>query len=146
VIYLLSLIYWWVELSGKIASLSDPCLDVFPEKKVIAQSIHLGLVPLWNPYITCGSPLLANWQSGCFYPLVILGAVFDSFDYFPWFTISHQIFYFFGFYLWLRKKGIDNFWCVLGSISYASSGRVKFKGVKGSGRNMVFVQDTISLL
>jgi hypothetical protein len=25
-------------------------------------------------------------------------------------------------------------------------GRVKFKGVKGSGRNMVFVQDTISLL
>lgn len=26
------------------------------------------------------------------------------------------------------------------------TGRVKFKGVKGSGRNMVFVHDTISLL
>jgi len=30
--------------------------------------LRQGIIPLWNPYCFCGSPFLANWYSGLFYP------------------------------------------------------------------------------
>lgn len=27
-----------------------------------------GMIPLWNPYLFCGSPFVANWHSAMFYP------------------------------------------------------------------------------
>ncbi len=27
-----------------------------------------GIIPLWNPYLFCGSPFIANWHSAVFYP------------------------------------------------------------------------------
>lgn len=31
-------------------------------------ALRRGVIPLWNPYCFCGSPFLANWYSGLFYP------------------------------------------------------------------------------
>ena len=28
-----------------------------------------GVIPLWNPYLFCGAPFVANWHSAIFYPL-----------------------------------------------------------------------------
>ncbi|MDH4208347.1 MAG: hypothetical protein OEV76_05695, partial [Anaerolineae bacterium] len=48
-------------------------LDVFtyfyPYKAYVAQAIRSGSVPLWNPYLFMGAPLLANIQSAVLYPL-----------------------------------------------------------------------------
>ncbi len=37
-----------------------------------AEFLKSGVFPLWNPYIYCGYPLLANAQPGSFYPIDIL--------------------------------------------------------------------------
>jgi hypothetical protein len=48
-------------------------LDIFtyfyPYKAYAAEAIRSGSVPLWNPYLFMGAPLLANIQSAALYPL-----------------------------------------------------------------------------
>ncbi len=34
--------------------------------------LQQGNVPLWNPYLFCGYPFIANWQSAIFYPLNLI--------------------------------------------------------------------------
>ena len=31
-----------------------------------------GVIPLWNPYLFCGAPFVANWHSAIFYPLNLI--------------------------------------------------------------------------
>ncbi|MBN2754847.1 MAG: YfhO family protein [Candidatus Goldbacteria bacterium] len=40
-----------------------------PFRELAAVSVQAGEIPLWNPYIFCGNPLMANMQSAVFYPL-----------------------------------------------------------------------------
>jgi len=48
-------------------------LDLFtyfyPYRDYVAQALRAGHLPLWNPYLFCGVPLLANPQSAVLYPL-----------------------------------------------------------------------------
>jgi hypothetical protein len=55
--------------------ITDPVRQQYPWK-----SLAIGLekqfsLPLWNPYNFAGTPLLANFQSGAFYPLNLLFAI-----------------------------------------------------------------------
>src|SRR2546430_1455071 len=47
----------------------DGILQNVPLRFVIAQMIRSGYVPLWNPYILSGMPLLATAQGGVLFPL-----------------------------------------------------------------------------
>ena len=31
--------------------------------------LNKGIIPLWNPYVFCGTPFIAHWHSAVFYPL-----------------------------------------------------------------------------
>ncbi len=52
--------------------LYDQIFQFYPWWNLISTEVKAGRVPLWNPYSFCGSPLLANGQSGVFFPLNIL--------------------------------------------------------------------------
>ncbi|HOU12611.1 MAG TPA: hypothetical protein PKZ84_05805 [Anaerolineae bacterium] len=41
----------------------------FPYWTAVARAVQAGRLPLWNPYLFAGAPLLANSQAGVFYPL-----------------------------------------------------------------------------
>ncbi len=41
----------------------------FPYWVAAARALRAGRLPLWNPYLFAGTPLLANSQAGVFYPL-----------------------------------------------------------------------------
>jgi len=58
-------------VSDKIIGWLDMIYYFIPFKEIIAENIKNGIMPLWNPYIYCGQPLLANFQSAVFYPLNI---------------------------------------------------------------------------
>jgi hypothetical protein len=49
--------------------LSDQALEFYPWKKFIREELAQGHVPLWNPYVNSGHPLLANAQSAPLDPL-----------------------------------------------------------------------------
>lgn len=52
--------------------LSDAYSQLYPWKKVMADSYKEGEWPLWNPYSYSGYPLAANLQSAVFYPFNVL--------------------------------------------------------------------------
>jgi len=51
---------------------ADAVLQFYPWRDMVFSAWRQGQLPLWNPYEMAGTPLLANSQSGGFYPLHIL--------------------------------------------------------------------------
>ena len=53
-----------------------PLLDViqqyFPWRKFYAESLKQGELPLWNPFMFCGTSFVGNGMSAIFYPLNLL--------------------------------------------------------------------------
>jgi hypothetical protein len=47
----------------------DSFLYFYPYKAYVAQSLRAAHLPLWNPYLFMGAPLLANMQTAILYPL-----------------------------------------------------------------------------
>jgi hypothetical protein len=45
-----------------------PLLQFYPWRLVALESVRAGFIPLWNPYVGNGAPLVANYQSALFYP------------------------------------------------------------------------------
>ncbi|MBN1219216.1 MAG: YfhO family protein [Anaerolineae bacterium] len=69
-ILLLTLLFFWkILLTNLILVGVDPFLYFYPYKTYTAETLRQGRLPLWNPYLFMGAPLLANSQVGVFYPL-----------------------------------------------------------------------------
>lgn len=56
-------------LAGWMLAGGDLQLYFFPYWAAAARAWRAGRLPLWNPYLFAGAPLLANSQVGVFYPL-----------------------------------------------------------------------------
>jgi hypothetical protein len=54
--------------TGRVVFWGLPLLQFYPWRWLAAQQIWEGRLPLWNPYLGNGAPLLANYQSAVFYP------------------------------------------------------------------------------
>ncbi len=55
-------------LSGKAMYWGTPSLQFVPWRAYAWETIKSGQVPLWNPLLGMGAPLIANYQSALFYP------------------------------------------------------------------------------
>jgi len=55
-------------LAGWALAGGDLQLYFFPYWAAAARAFQAGQLPLWNPYLFAGAPLLANSQAGVFYP------------------------------------------------------------------------------
>jgi hypothetical protein len=56
-------------LSNRILARGDIYLYFYPYWQAAASALRDGRLPLWNPYLFMGAPLIANSQVGFFYPL-----------------------------------------------------------------------------
>jgi len=59
-------------LTGKVLYWGDILLQSYPWRWFIKMMVARGELPLWNPYIFCGIPLVANPQPATYYPLTWL--------------------------------------------------------------------------
>ena len=77
---LAALFLYDVALTGRAYLLRDILTFFHPWQSAVRASIRAGALPLWNHDVFCGLPLLANLQSGVFYPANWLGWVlpFDT--------------------------------------------------------------------
>ena len=48
---------------------SDCTFSYYPRRVFATEMISQGKIPFWNPHQFCGTPFLANFQSGVFYPV-----------------------------------------------------------------------------
>ena len=85
-------------------------------------SLKNGHFPLWNPYIGCGAPALADMQVAFFYPLNVFPYLFGL----KWglFFLYFFKLYFAGIfmYLYVRKIGIKHEAAVIGSCAFMYAG------------------------
>jgi hypothetical protein len=63
------LFFWKILLTNMILVGVDTFLYFYPYKTYVAEALRQGRLPLWNPHLFMGAPLLANSQVGLFYPL-----------------------------------------------------------------------------
>lgn len=67
--FLCLLLFWPVLLPGRLLFGSDFMMFFYPMKKFLREYfLETGTLPLWNPYLMCGMPFLADLQVSAFYP------------------------------------------------------------------------------
>ena len=60
--------------------LYDQAYQFYPWRVYVSRVLRQGVLPLWDPYIYCGTPLMAKDQPALFYPLNIPSYAFSPPD------------------------------------------------------------------
>ena len=77
ILLLLPLIYFWPAVTGdNVLAMGDGWSYSLLMKALCGRMLAQGILPLWNPYMFGGSPLLAAIQPGALYPPNWLFAIF----------------------------------------------------------------------
>lgn len=95
--------------------LSDAVSLYYPFKELAVDFIKKGQLPLWNPYMFGGYPLLANVQAGLLFPTMIFYLIFSSHLAWTIQTLSQPILA--GFFMYLLARHLK-----LGKIASLFSG------------------------
>ncbi|HEX2923327.1 MAG TPA: hypothetical protein VHS28_04790, partial [Chloroflexota bacterium] len=74
------LFFWRIAVQGMVPAGYDLVTYFYPYKAYLSEVIRRGELPLWNPSIFMGAPLLANIQAAVFYPLDLLFYVMPTAD------------------------------------------------------------------
>jgi len=86
---LVSVFFSEVLFGNKIFIHRDLSRFFYPLREFSVSQFRAGQIPLWNPYIHCGSPHLAELQTCVFYPLSIIYLLFSFQQAFNYFIILH---------------------------------------------------------
>ena len=62
-------------LFGHLMAPGDDLTQNLPLRMLVGSDLRAGHLPLWNPYIWSGTPLLAGFNAGALYPATLLFAV-----------------------------------------------------------------------
>jgi len=102
--------------------LSDVVSIIYPWRIYGIGLLKEGIWPLWIPHALSGTPLLANFQSGLFYPLNLLFLIFSNVNAWSIYIIFQPILASLFCYLFLKNLKLSNFASLIGSFIFAFSG------------------------
>jgi hypothetical protein len=94
---LLTLAFFWkIALTNRVLAGIDVFAYFYPYRDYVSASLQAGHLPLWNPYLFMGAPLLANSQAAVLYPL-----------HWPliWLSAPKQVAWSIVFHIWLAGAG-----------------------------------------
>lgn len=122
-----ALVVWFCQdlvLSESVPFFRDLSTYFYPLRFILFENYRSGNLPLWDRHLAMGFPVLADFQSGAFYPphLLFLG--------FPFFTAIRLIYIFhfviaaMGAYKLFRSWNYPCYSAILGSILFALGGTV----------------------
>ncbi len=110
--------YWAFRFHGHFPAYMDTLEYSFPEKWVNVEQFKAGIIPLWNPWIACGTPHLAQSQPAPFYPPHLLWNLTGLTDWFFWMAQAHSAWASLGFFLWTRRLKVRPVPALLGAVSF----------------------------
>ena len=96
----------------------------YPLREFSANEFLKFRVPLWDPYIHCGSPHLAELQTCVFYPLSAIYLLFPYPYAFNYFIIAHIFMAGLFTYILMREWGYSGYACFLSAIVFMFSGYI----------------------
>jgi hypothetical protein len=102
--------------------ITDPVRQLYVWKKLAIEIYQQKQWPLWNPYTFSGTPLLANFQSGAFYPLNFLFFILDFNSAWGIYIFLQPILAGLFMYFFLKSLRLKPPACALGSLVFIFSG------------------------
>lgn len=100
---------------------SDGIDSFLPWLTVIRQSFAAGRLPLWNPYVLFGAPLLANGQAAPFSPFTLFAVLIGGAWGMSLAMLAKLWIAGAGTYVFLRRLGVGGLGAVLGGLAFATS-------------------------
>jgi hypothetical protein len=118
-----------VLLAGKSLFWGTPSLQFLPWRELAWQTLRDGHLPLWNPLVGMGAPLLANYQSALLYPPNWLLFVLDSLGGIGWsawgqglLVAMHLMWAGVGMALLARQLGLNRLAQTISGLAFSLSG------------------------
>jgi membrane protein YfhO len=108
--------------SGKIPFFRDLAAYFYPIKFSVAQSFKAGQLPLWEPHMATGFPILAEFQSAVFYPPTIIFYLLPFFAAIQFSYVFHYAVAVSGTYALLRSWKQPIYLSIVGSILFSFGG------------------------
>ncbi len=121
---LIALVFFWKSVLGQgVIGGADLVLQFYPYKAYARDLISQGELPLWNPLVYLGAPLLANAQAGLLYPPNVLFLLFSFPSALTWSAVLHVWWALAGMYLFLRHGlGTTVFGAWIGALCFGAGG------------------------
>ncbi|MFN0111596.1 MAG: YfhO family protein [Blastocatellia bacterium] len=120
---MLPLIYFFPAVLGKVTlAPGDGWTQILGIRVLIGQMIAQGDLPLWNPYIFAGMPLLASIQPGALYPTTWLFAVLSPQVAMNALVITTYHVALFGTYLFARRIGTTRVGALIAAMAFSFGG------------------------
>jgi hypothetical protein len=116
------LVYGVPALLGHPVLPGDDLTQNFPLRVLAGQQIRSGQLPLYDPYIWSGAPLLAGWNAGAAYPLTLLFAVLPPVAAWTLNMICTWAIAGLGMFAFLRALRLACVPSFLGALSFAYAG------------------------
>ncbi|HEX4433565.1 MAG TPA: hypothetical protein VH012_01970 [Acidimicrobiales bacterium] len=111
-------------IGGHLLITGDNLQQNFPLHVLVGSMFRHGQLPFWNQYIFSGTPLMADFNAGAFYPLTGLFVVLP--DRAAW--IATEVLAFsaiaVGMYVFLRALKLSTVACFLAALTFAFAGPV----------------------
>jgi hypothetical protein len=116
------LVFGIPQLFGLTFLSGDNFIQNFPMRVLVGKDLIHGALPLWNPYLFSGTPLLGGFNAGAAYPATWLTAALPIFT--AW-TLTLALAYdvaLAGMYCFLRRQGIASSAATFGAVTFALAG------------------------
>lgn len=111
-------------IGGHLLITGDNLQQNYPLHVLVGSMYRHGQLPFWNQYIFSGTPLMADFNAGAFYPLMSLFVILP--DRAAWIATEVVLFsaIAIGMYVFLRALALSTAACILGAATFAFAGPV----------------------
>ncbi len=116
------LVFGIPQLFGLTYLSGDNFIQNFPMRVLVGKDLGHGMLPLWNPYLFSGTPLLGGFNAGAAYPLTWLTAVLPIFTAWTITLVAAYDVALVGMYLFLRRQGIASTAATFGAVTFSLAG------------------------
>ena len=109
---------------GRLIITGDNLQQNYPLHVLVGSMLRHGQLPFWNQYIFSGTPLMADFNAGTFYPLMGFFVVLP--DRAAWIATEVVLFSVIaiGMYAFLGALKLSTVACLLGAATFAFAGPV----------------------
>ena len=102
--------------------LYDQAYQFYPWRVYVTRALREGALPLWNPYVYCGAPFMAEDQPAVLYPPNVLSYVLSPPDALLFTAVLRLWIAGLATYWFLRALGANSFGALTGSVTFTFSG------------------------
>jgi len=113
---------WPVLAQGRVYWERDLHLYLYPHAEALVRVVAQGSLPLWNPYVAFGEPLLANPQMQLLYPPTWLQLLMTPWTWYAGVVVAHLFFTAVGAYVLARRWQTSRPGAFLAAAVWVTSG------------------------